>query len=932
VGENLTTNWVEFFNLKGNPFSTSPLEDDFELNNLLVRTKSIRDQVLPVAKFIKTSAPSIKILLGARGSGKSTCLSYLRKQIHGNINVLSILITEIRFPERIVEDPTLAIGSPMLWFIIKDILESLRVKYEQLYKDNQETINRIGKNLSISELSPSNYPVWSTCNVALDELLKILKSNNLTLFLGIDNYDKLPKVFQKTAVNFLRGNNAQPFFEKLQRIGTTIIITLGREFYSQLSHPDFSYLGKPIEIQGLNPNESQELLSKRINWMMSNSETSDEDIFTDTAIHRLTMQTNGIPRELLMLAEQSMLNASKRNQKSITEKIVKDTIQISEEVSEEYYVMIKKIKPPSMAKAAETGLKVLSGYFSNIPSSEFAINVIDCLISIFEDPHIRFESNNEYLQSLEEAKIISLVEAFPKEEWTIRMDVLNLMGHMHGKKSLRKFLDWIKEKEIQVKPPDYQIIRMFKRGTELAYKYDTLLDTLDIKEVKECLTRASSRIRELDAYTLENELDSNTQILGMVEIIREIATAIYYFNRLLNNELISKTIPDKDRLLRFLKMKNANLWFDMKSILSLDELRYLEPRSKERVQEGTMKYVSFVENAYILLSQQNRDLLKSDKQPKELVLKNYFDLEPHFDQMLSDRKNHLVIEDIKAQERMSVVLWRSLRESREEIYGFATGSLTEKEREAVEKFLFQGQSLRLFSSIENDLINYRPIILRDFYQENQPMKFFNISDFTRFVNSFLQLPELSQGTFLSVLNEGKITDQIFLRKINNSFRLTVSPIQQSPSSKSITELKEKIPQSVVIDGNNVARDGKKKRRKARYQNIMNAILKLKERKIEVTTIVTRSLFHDIDDEMRLENLISTKLAELPPSGRQDDDYYFLSYALEKDAHVLTNDNLRDWKKANPEKAPKLSKIRIPYFFIKGELFFEGPLGQLKPPE
>ncbi len=221
--------------------------------------------------------------------------------------------------------------------------------------------------------------------------------------------------------------------------------------------------------------------------------------------------------------------------------------------------------------------------------------------------------------------------------------------------------------------------------------------------------------------------------------------------------------------------------------------------------------------------------------------------------------------------------------------------------------------------------------IRDFYQENQPMKFFNISDFSRFVNSFLQLPELSQGTFLSVLNEGKITDQIFLRKENNKFHLTVSPAQQIQSSKSVADMEEKTPQIVVIDGNNVARDGITKRRKACYQNIMNAILKLKERKIEVTTIVTRSLFQDIDDKMSLENVINTKLAVLPPSGRQDDDYYFLSYALEKDAHVLTNDNLRDWKEANPEIAPKLSEIRVPYFFIKGEIFFEGLLGRLKPP-
>lgn len=929
MGEKMTVNWVDFFDLKGNPFSTSPLEGEYELTNLLVRTKSIRDQVLPIAKFIGLSALSIKILLGARGSGKSTCLSYLRQLVQGNPSVLSINLTEIRLPERVVEDPTLGIGSPMIWFLIKDIIESLKVKFEEIFSENRDIIDSIIQSLGISELYPSSYPVWSTCNIALDSLLTIMSNNHITLFISIDNYDKLPQKFQKIAIDFLRGNNAQPFFEKLQRVGSTVLIALGKEFYAQLSHADFSYLGKPIEIRGLNPNEAKELLSKRIGWMLNTPELSSEEGFDEGAIHRLTMHTNGIPRVILTLAEQSMINASKRNQKIITEKIVKDTIQISEEVIEEFYDIIKKIKPPSRAKAAEKGLKVLSGYFATLPSPEFAINVVDCLMTIFSESVPSFESANEHIQSLRDAKIVNLVQTFPKEEWTIRTDILYLMGHMHDKKSLRKFLDWLIEKEVQIKPPDYQIVKSIKRATELAFKFETLIETIDNKTIKDCLLLANKRIRELDAYTLENELDSNTQIIGMTEINHEIGTAIYFFDKLLTTNSLPKHPPNRDRLLRFLKEKNPNLWFDIGFILRVGDLRRLETQSKDRIQEATEKYVSFVERSFAILSQQNHDILKRQTEPKIFSLRDYLELEPHIDQLLSDRTNHIVLEDQADPERMNIVLWKTLSDEKESIYGFASGKLTTEETATIENRFFRG-NFYLFPEIENNLLNYRPTILRDFYQTKIPVIIFSNSDLARFLNDLLRLPDLNQGLIMSVLNQSQIIDHIFLNREGNQFRLMFFPLDSKKISETRPEDANLIPKMVIIDGNNVARDGKEKSGKATFQNIINAIFKLKERQIGVETFVTKSLLNDIDDRISLENAIRTKLLILPPSGRHDDDYYFLTLAFEKNAHILTNDNLRDWKKANPEIAIDLAEKRIGYFFVKGEIFFEGILSRIKP--
>lgn len=919
----MSDDWVTNFGLKGNPFSTSPLEDDFELDNLLVKTKSIQDQVLPIGRFIENSRPSIKILLGARGSGKSTCLSYLRKLVYMYENVLTINISEIRQPERVIEDPTYGIGAPMVWMIVKDIIQSLEVIFEDVYIENSDLVSKIIDSLDISELYPPKFPLWSTCNNALDLLLEILKKNKISLFIGIDNYDKLPHKFQEIAIDFLRGNNAQPFFEKLQRAGSTILMTMGNEFYANILHPDFSYLGKPIEITGLNPNETKELLSKRIEWMINQDLMNSDDIFTDESIHKLTMHTNGIPRDVLIFAEQCMINAGKRNQQTVSEKIVENTIQKFGEQIEEYYEIIKKIKPLSYALVAENGMKILSAYFSTLNTSEFALNVIDKLIYMYKDPNQNFDLNNQYIKSLKDSNIISFVDnptATTSKGWTVRLEILNLMKQMDDKKVLRKFMDWLMAKEVQVKPPDYQIIRNVKHGAELAKKIEKFIDIIDTEEIKSCLTKAIKRIRELDSYTLEEDLDSNTQITGMVEIVKEISTAIYYLSKLTQEEDIPKKIPKSDRLNRFLRRFNADLWFDMDYIQRMDELRYLQTVSKNRIQEASSKYATFVDKSYIILNQLNSKLIETQDKIYEVIIN---DIEDQMDQLFSDRLTHIILEDANYPNRMAIVLWKTLSDKSEIIYGFGTGDLVEGEIEELKKRVFKEKGFMIFENIENDILVHRPSILRDFYIKNYSVKFFHNTDFSSFFNDIMNQSHLNGGLQLIIMRKGVQTSRIFINKKGRRFRLLIKNIV-----KECIDTTKTLPKLVIIDGNNLARSGKKKSRKAKWHYITNAILKLREMKIETATIVTKSLFNDIDDQNSLKNAISTGLISLSP-GNKDDDYYYLTYALEHQAFILTNDNLRDWKKKNPEISVDIAQKRIPFFIFKNEVYFEGILEKIK---
>ncbi len=129
---------------------------------------------------------------------------------------------------------------------------------------------------------------------------------------------------------------------------------------------------------------------------------------------------------------------------------------------------------------------------------------------------------------------------------------------------------------------------------------------------------------------------------------------------------------------------------------------------------------------------------------------------------------------------------------------------------------------------------------------------------------------------------------------------------------------------IIVDGNNIAR----------HPNISPSIanlIKMKEalKGKETTIFISHSMKNrdDWDDKEQLLDMISKKEIKIA-TANQNDDYWWISFAIKENALIITNDKMRDWRAKNPKIAKNINKRRVG-FDIQGENVVLGPpLGEV----
>jgi hypothetical protein len=129
---------------------------------------------------------------------------------------------------------------------------------------------------------------------------------------------------------------------------------------------------------------------------------------------------------------------------------------------------------------------------------------------------------------------------------------------------------------------------------------------------------------------------------------------------------------------------------------------------------------------------------------------------------------------------------------------------------------------------------------------------------------------------------------------------------------------------VIVDGNNIAR----------HPNISPSIanlIRMKEalEEKEVTIFISHAIKNrdDWDDKEKLLDMISKNEIKVVTAD-QNDDYWWISFAIKENALIITNDKMRDWRAKNPKIAKNINKRRVG-FDIQGENVVLGPpLGEV----
>jgi hypothetical protein len=126
----------------------------------------------------------------------------------------------------------------------------------------------------------------------------------------------------------------------------------------------------------------------------------------------------------------------------------------------------------------------------------------------------------------------------------------------------------------------------------------------------------------------------------------------------------------------------------------------------------------------------------------------------------------------------------------------------------------------------------------------------------------------------------------------------------------------------IVDGNNISYGDYEESPKLRM--ILCVYEKLEALGVKPYVVVSAALRHHIDDPVGLvEFLKKDDVAEAPAD--RSDDFFVIQLALQKEAFIVSNDQFKDWKKANPELSEEIEKRRVALTFIEEDPQFDHKL-------
>lgn len=451
----MAKDWIKFFELAGDPFNTIPLQSVTDFHELLIKTDDINKHIDPLLTHFEESKPFLRVIVGPRGSGKSTILHYAISVVRHKKGVVACYVSHQPSIIEGSKDPVFGIGNDTALRLLIELSKALLISEgggedaELVDFAKEVGLNREGRFL---EDGPS-FPEWSYSRVSqkLTKLLEFIQKKGIRALVAIDNYDKHN---EDIAIAFLASHFAQPIFEELQSVGVSLFLTADVEWSKNVAkNSDLNYLGEPISLSEINPIEARSLIKKRIAAKLLTHGV--QEIFEDDAISSIAIKEDGIARNIMETCRICLIEAAARSQKCITRALADEILRTRETRAQKYYECIKR-KP----KAIEA-LNRIVGLWKEVDPDTFR-KMLHGLVNFWQGESV----DDEILSLLREKRLIyrvipqnisdmptqtkmppELAKMSKAQDLQVLSDVRALLESVGKKYSLNAFVDWLAKGE-----------------------------------------------------------------------------------------------------------------------------------------------------------------------------------------------------------------------------------------------------------------------------------------------------------------------------------------------------------------------------------------------------------------------------------------------------------------------------------------------------
>jgi Cdc6-like AAA superfamily ATPase len=534
----MAKDWISFFKLTGDPFSTTPLQTKDDFKYLFVKTDDITNQIDPLIEYFEQSAPFIRVIAAPRGSGKSTILHYMAHALR-NKNILVCFVSHQPAILKGERDPAFGIGNDTVSKIVCELTEKLIETEKGQDKSNLiQLLDGLGLTVSGNVLDVRSITSFSygTNRKRLESLLKYFKNRKIRGFLAIDNFDKLD---EERAIGFLKSNFSQPLFEELQAAGISIAIAASLEWTQKIGEKDLSYLGEPIILNPLNPIEASTLIQKRI---ASKSIGEPEKIFDDRAMTRITIREEGIARYVLETCRLCMIKAAERNIRRIDENFVQEVLRSHERSAGKYYRAIKS-DPVALG-----GFLLLSSIARETDPDSFR-TLLYGLVDVMEGR----EPSNDVVEQLRRYKLLYLSEK-PLEPEQLKnclaSEIKKLLDTIARRYPLSSFMEWLSAGE-----PVFLFIPTFeekKTDSTIEEQFNLVLPAFKREEVRLLLRNAYTSYKAWNQQIEQGDFNTAQILSDIWASLWGLAVCAYYSSKVMKEKIFEPPRPSYEEIESFL--------------------------------------------------------------------------------------------------------------------------------------------------------------------------------------------------------------------------------------------------------------------------------------------------------------------------------------------------------------------------------------------
>lgn len=436
--------WFEWFDLKNDPFSTSPITSASQ-EKLFYKTSDIQNKIDPIIKRLNISDPFIKLIIGERGLGKTTALFYMEKQAQ-NFNLLIPIPIEISFRNPNNVSPEIFIGEDILFQFIQKVLSYIYLHKNETWVHYNEFFNKTMKNCGLEIYNteifpdPSAFPNFPTLRVTAQNILRLCESEKYRLMLLVDQIDKDPIDY---ALKFLKSSHSQTLLEMFTRSGGMIFITGKTDLYRKMFtgdriDEDFSYLSDVIMLESLKQTEVIELLNCRFNSEANENFQNPLDI---EVILNITVSEKGITRYIITKIKEALQKAYKLREKKVSINLYNSNRFKHRDYSDIYYRLVEDDRTCRLASERLIKLYITLG--KGISSYK------DCL-NLLRKIHTKkrlFKTEEFFINRLIDQGLLLYNE---KREQMIAPEIGILFGKLEEKGiTLEDFVGWFTDSKIE---------------------------------------------------------------------------------------------------------------------------------------------------------------------------------------------------------------------------------------------------------------------------------------------------------------------------------------------------------------------------------------------------------------------------------------------------------------------------------------------------